>query len=699
MRVRESDVEKTTFRTRYEHYEFVVMSFGLTNAPAAFMDLMSRVCSPMLDRSVIVFIDDILVYSKTKAEHEAHLREVLEALRREKLYAKFSKCEFWLSEVQFLGDVVNEKGIMVDPAKISAVMQWEVRKPPLRCEFWLSEVQFLGDVVNEKGIMVDPAKISAVMQWEVRKPPLSAPVLTLPDGMEDMVVYYDASIQGLGAVLVQCGKVIAYASRQLKPHIENYPTHDLELGAVVFALKIWRHYLYGVRCTVYTNHKSLKFLMEQQNLNMRQRRWLDNLKATTGEMPADDDSGTLVRANREGLGARYPRCELQVGASFERNPEFRARQTWFVDALWASLGATKMYRDLRENYWWPCMKRDVAKYVEECLTCRKVKEEHQRPHENSSAEQLADIYVREIVARHGVLVSIVSDRDMHFTSRFWEKFHTELGTRLHFNIAFHPQTDGLSECTIQTLEDMLHACAIDFGGSQDRHLLRRKWKISPLKPYKSKSKPIEGVRSINHQEIKLLEVKKVELRTWCTSQGIEGVKHGIMGSTEVILQTTEMIQMVQDRLVTAQSRQKSYADKRRSDLEFQVGDRVVLKVSPWKGVIRFRKRGKLGPRYIGPYRVIAHVGRVAYRLELPEELSLIHNTFHVSQLRKCIVDESPMVPLEDIQTDEQLNYVEKLIAILDRKVKKLRNKEIGTVKVQLCHTPKPGVRRKRLGVA
>lgn len=138
-------------------------------------------------------------------------------------------------------------------------------------------------------------------------------------------------------------------------------------------------------------------------------------------------------------------------------------------------------------------------------------------------------------------------------------------------------------------------------------------------------------------------------------------------------------------MVTAQSRQKSYADKRRSDLEFQVGDYVLLKVSPWKGVIRFRKRGKLGPRYIGPYKVIARVGEVAYRLELPDELSLIHNTFHVSQLRKCIVDESAVIPLEDIQIDERLNYVEKPIAITDRKTRTSRNKVVNLVKVQWQH--------------
>ena len=209
------------------------------------------------------------------------MREVLEALRREKLYAKFSKCEFWLREVQFLGHVVNEKGIMVDPAKISAVMQWEVPKTPTEVRSFLGLAGYYRRFIQDFSKIALPltrlTKKTAAFSWgveqqkafeELRGRLCSAPVLTLPDGMEDLVVYCDASIQGLGAVLMQRGKVIAYASRQLKPHKENYLTHDLELAAVVFALKIWRHYLYGVRCTIYTDHKSLKFLMDQQNLNM-----------------------------------------------------------------------------------------------------------------------------------------------------------------------------------------------------------------------------------------------------------------------------------------------------------------------------------------------------------------------------------------------------------------------------------------------
>ncbi|KAI3815522.1 hypothetical protein L1987_15193 [Smallanthus sonchifolius] len=287
LKVREEDVPKTAFRTRYRHYEFLVMSFGLTNAPAAFMDLMNRVCQPMLDRLVIVFIDDILVYSKSEGDHHCHLREVLEVLKQEKLYARFSKCAFWLREVQFLGHVINPNGIMVDPAKIETVKEWNVPKTPTEIQSFLGLAGYYRRFIQDFSRIASPLtkliRKEVKYEWgptqnnaleELKARLTQAPVLALPEGNEDLVVYSDASGQGLGCVLMQRGKVISYASRQLKTHEVNYPTHDLELAAVVFALKIWRHYLYGVKCTIYSDHKSLKYFFGQKEINMRQRRWL-----------------------------------------------------------------------------------------------------------------------------------------------------------------------------------------------------------------------------------------------------------------------------------------------------------------------------------------------------------------------------------------------------------------------------------------
>ncbi|GJU62957.1 putative nucleotidyltransferase, ribonuclease H [Tanacetum coccineum] len=290
LRVREEDIPKTAFRTRYGHYEFRVMPFGLTNAPAVFMDLMNRVCKPYLDKFVIVFIDDILIYSRNEKEHEEHLKTILELLKKEELYAKFSKCEFWINTVKFLGHVIDNSGIHVDPAKIEAVKNWASPTTPLEIR------QFLGLAGYYRRFIEGFSKIAKPMteltqknqkfDWgeeqeeafQLLKQKLcAAPILALPEGSEDFVVYCDASIKGLGAVLMQRMKVIAYASRQLKIHEKNYTTHDLELGAVVFALKIWRHYLYGTKCVVFTDHKSLQHILDQKDLNMRQRRWIELL--------------------------------------------------------------------------------------------------------------------------------------------------------------------------------------------------------------------------------------------------------------------------------------------------------------------------------------------------------------------------------------------------------------------------------------
>ena len=270
LKIRSEDVPKTAFRTRYGHSEFLVMPFGLTNAPAVFMDLMNRIFKPYLDQFVIVFIDDILIYSGSKEDHEEHLRVVLQILRENQLYAKFSKCQFWLDSVAFLGHVISAEGVSVDPQKTEAIVNW---KPPTN----VTEIRsFLGLAGYYRKFVEGFSKLAAPLTkltrkeekfvWseachqsfdELKRKLTSAPVLTLPSGNDGYTVYCDASRQGLGCVLMEHENVIAYASRQLKKHEQNYPTHDLELAAVVFALRIWRHYLYGVPCRIFTDHKSL----------------------------------------------------------------------------------------------------------------------------------------------------------------------------------------------------------------------------------------------------------------------------------------------------------------------------------------------------------------------------------------------------------------------------------------------------------
>jgi ribonuclease HI len=288
---RASDIPKTAFSTRYGLYEFLVMSFGLTNAPAYFMYPMNSVFMPELDKFIVVFINDILVYSKNEEEHAGHLHVVLQRRREHRLYAKLSKCDYWLKEIKFLGHTISQAGIAVDPDKVQEVMNW---KPPMtvrQIQSFLGLAGYYRRFIPDFSRIVKPItellKKEAKFVWgqkcedafhTLRQHLTTAPVLAPPDSSKPFDVYYDASGTGLGCVLMQYNRVIAYASRALRPHEQNYPTNDLELAAVVHALKMWRHYLMGTHYNIFTDHKCLKYIFTQVDLNMRQRRWLELIK-------------------------------------------------------------------------------------------------------------------------------------------------------------------------------------------------------------------------------------------------------------------------------------------------------------------------------------------------------------------------------------------------------------------------------------
>nr|GEZ62472.1 putative reverse transcriptase domain-containing protein [Tanacetum cinerariifolium] len=412
----------------------------------------------------------------------------------------------------------------------------------------------------------------------------SVPILALPEGSEDFIVYYYALNKGLGAVLMQREEVISYASRQLKIHKKNYMTHDLELRAVVFALKIWRHYLYGTKYTVFTDHKSRSEGTEHETTLMvgvaqKERepplrvqalvmtigldlpRQILNAQTEEASKPEnikeEDVGGILVENSKDPEKVRTEKLEPRMNGTLCLNdrswlPCYGDLQTVIMHESHKSKysvhpGSDKMYQEMKELYWWPNMKADIATYVSKCLTYAKVKAEHQKPSgllvmvdrltksaiftpikETDPMDKLARIYLKEVVTRHGIPASIISDHDPRFASIFWRSLQNTLGTKLDMSTAYHPETDSQSERTIQTLEDMLHACEIEFG-------------------------------------------------------------------KELIQETTEKIVQIKQRMQAARDRQKSYADLKRKPMEFQVGDKVMLKVSPWKGVIHFGKRGKLNP--------------------------------------------------------------------------------------------------------
>ena len=284
---------------------------------------------------------------------------------------------------------------------------------------------------------------------------------------------------------------------------------------------------------------------------------------------------------------------------------------------------------------------------------------------SDSIEKLVELYVKEIVRLHGTPVSIVSDRDPQFTSQFWPSLQRALGTRLHFSTGFHPQTDGQSERTIQTLEDMLRACVLEFKRSWDRHI--------PLMEF--------AYNNTYQSSIEMAPYEALYGRKCRTPLCWDEVGERKLLGPEIVQVTTDNVKVIRDRLKIEQDRQKSYADNRKRDLEFQVGDQVFMRISPWKGVLRFGKKGKLSPRYMGPYEIVERIGEVAYRLRLPPELARIHDVFHVFMLRKYIADPSHVLRDQPVELKEDLTYEERPVQIVDRKDQVLRNKVIPLVKV------------------
>ncbi|GJX79970.1 putative reverse transcriptase domain-containing protein [Tanacetum coccineum] len=530
LRVREEDIPKTAFRTR-----------------------------PYLDKFVIVFVDDILIYSKSKEEHEVHLKLILELLEKEKLFGKFSKCKFWLQEVHFLSHVVNSEGLAGYYRRFIANFS-KIAKPLTLLTQKDKKFEWGDEQENAFQTLKDML--------------CDAPILALPEGTNDFVVYCDASNQGFGYVLMQRNKVIAYASRQLKIHEKNSTTHDLELGAMRRWIELFSDYDYEIyyhpsKANVVADALSRKEWMKPRRARALSMTIHSSIKAKIRE--AQSEASKDVNTPAEMLRG--------LDKQFERKKDGRL---YFVERIWVPAygnlrtlimneahatkysvypGADKMYFNLQDLYWWPGMKKDIALHVSKCLTCSKVKAEHQKP--------------------SGLL--------------------------------------------------------------QQPEILEWKW-----------------------ENITMDFIMKLPRTS---------------SEHDAIWETTDKIVQIKERLKATRDRQKSYVDNRRKPLEFSVGDKVLLKVSPWKGVVRFVKRSKLSPRYEGQFEVVERVGPVAYRLCLPQELGGIHDTFHVSNLKKCLADINLHVPLEEIKIDEKLRFVEEPIEIMDREVKKLKQSWIPIVKV------------------
>ncbi|WVZ90863.1 hypothetical protein U9M48_037122 [Paspalum notatum var. saurae] len=672
------------------------MSFGLTNAPAFFMYMMNSVFMNELDKFVVVFIDDILIYSKNEKEHEEHLRVVLTRLREHKLYAKFSKCAFAGYYRRFIKDFSKIAKPMTSLTKKNAKFVWGPK-----CEDGFRELNKLLT---------------------------TAPVLAQPDVTKPFDVYCDASGQGLGCVLMQEGRVIAYASRQLRKHEANYPTHDLELAAVVHALKIWRHYLLGNTCHIYTDHKSLKYIFTQPELNMRQRRWLELIKDYDLEIHYHPGKANVVadalsrRAHCNVIEARptarvicWEMDEIEMpteqlvelysliieptikdlviiaqkqdpgmahireGIDEEKKACFTLDDQgvlWFnnrlvvpkdmelrkkiLDEAHTSVltmhpGSNKMYQDLKQKFWWTRMKREIAKYVSECDVCKRVKADHLKP--------------------GGML------QPLNIPAWKWEDIHMD------FMVGLPRTQKGYDSIwvIIDRFTKSAHFLPVKTVYRANTYAELYIAKIVSLHGVPRTITSDRGSFAYNNGYREELEYGSFRglIRRRCRTP-LNRSEHGerVTFGPDLVTQAEEQVKFIQSNLKSAQSRQKSYSDRRRRPLVFEKGDHVYLRVSPMKRVHRFGVKGKLAPRYVGPFKITEKCGPVAYRLELPPHLAAVHDVFHVSQLKKCLRVPEEEVNMSQVQIEPDLTYEARPIKILDQKQRSTRRNTVNFYKVQ-----------------
>ncbi|KAB2617405.1 S ribonuclease [Pyrus ussuriensis x Pyrus communis] len=640
---------------------------------------------PYLDRFVIVFIDDILVYSKSKAEHVRHLTLVLKRLREHQLYAKFSKCQFWLDQVAFLGHVISAQGILVDPQKVAAVESWEQPRTVTEVRSFLGLAGYYRRFVKDFSVIALPltrlTRKDVKFEWDdkceqsfqrLKHCLTHAPVLALPDDSGDFEVYSDASLNGLGCVLMQHGrKELNLRQRRWLELLSDYDcTIDYHPGrANVVADALSRksqgriNALYASRAPLLVDLRTTGVRLEAEDrdvallANFQVRPIL--VDRVLEAQVADQETQELIQAREQGRrrdlrvrdsdGMLMLEGRMFVPKSVELKKEILDEA--HISAYAMHPGATKMYHTIRPFYYWPGMKREIAEYVSRCAVCQQVKAERKKPfgllqplpvpewkwenitmdfvyklprtqngfdgiwvivdrltksahfipvREKYSLSRLAELFISKVVKYHGVPVSIVSDRDPRFTSKFWVAFQEALGTRLLYSTAYHPQTDGQSERTIQTLEDMLRASVLQFGDAWHQRLDLMEF----------------AYNNSFHSSIGMAPFEALYGRACRTPLCWSEVGERVLVGPEIVEETTQNVQVIKSNLKAAQDRQKRLADRHATDRTYEVGDWVFLKLSQWRGVVRFGKKGKLSPRYIGPYVVTERVGEVAYSLGL-----------------------------------------------------------------------------------
>jgi hypothetical protein len=740
VRIADEDVPKTAFRTRYGHFEFMVLPFGLTNAPATFMHLMQTIFRPFLDEFVIVFLDDVLIYSKTLEEHKKHIEMVLDLLRLHKLYAKKSKCEFFRHRIEFLGHTLSSEGKGMQEDKVKAIREWPVPKNAHEIRSFLGLAGWYQEFVKHFSAIVAPISElthkDKAFEWtnvqqeafeQLKEAVSSAPVLVLPNKHLPFVLQTDASGVAVGASLNQDqGKglqPVAFLSQKLQPAETRYPVHEQELLAVIVALKKWRHYLHGTKVLVQTDHKSLTYLHSQPHLSNRQLRWMEFLAQFDLEIEYKKGKENVVadalsrrvdhEAKEEGslkVNATSVSCltanELvsQIKKAYKLDEKCRAilkkpkldhafrvkdsviykeQRIYIPDSksikqqilheshdspLSGHVGVAKTIELVTRRFYWPGMHAEIKAYVTSCLPCQSNKPGNQLPmgllqplpvpskkweqvtmdlitqlprtkagndaivvwvdklskqvhfaatQSTVTAVELAKLFYREVVRHHGIPSSIVSDRDVRFTSNFWKALWQQTGTKLAMSTAYHPQSDGQTERANRTLEDMLRAYANYQQDNWDEQLVAAEIACNNSEQASTGYSPF-FLSAGQHPNLPILEaIREADASTNPTAN-------------EMLQNMTQALQQARENLLVAQNRQQRYANEHRREKVFAEGDMVLLSTANLRNENR---APKLSPKYVGPFPISRVVSAVAYELALPATMK-IHPVFHISKLRE-----------------------------------------------------------------
>ncbi|CAJ2667675.1 unnamed protein product [Trifolium pratense] len=761
IRVLEEDIHKTAFRTHNGHYEYLVMPFGLMNAPATFQATMNDLFRPYLRKFVLVFFDDILVYSKTMSEHLLHLEQVLAVLLENCFVANQKKCKFGGQHVDYLGHIISGKGVAVDPDKVKCVSEWPVPKNVKGVRGFLGLTGYYRKFIKDYGKIAKPLTELTKkdnFNWgpeaanafiKLKLIMTTTPVLALPNFELPFEVVCDAAGRGIGAVLMQQKQPIAYFSKALSEGNLAKSVYEKELMALVLSIQHWRHYLLGKKFLVYTDHKSLKHFLQQRVSSPDQQCWLAKLLGYQFEVlykPGPDNKAAdalsrcygeeemkVLMSSSQRLGGQMPFQNLTQDADLDLNvmvssPQWlegqkllkEAAQDAQIQKLISELtdnpdskpgyvvqqgilfyhgrlvipatspsipillaefhstpigghsGFLRTYRRIAANIYWVGMQKVVRDFVRACDICQRQKYTATTPggllqplpipnaiwedlsidfitglpkskgfeavlvvvdrlskyshfillKHTYTAKSVAELFVKEVVRLHGIPSTIISDRDPLFISHFWSELFKLQGTKLKMSSAYHPETDGQTEVINRCLESNLRCFASDQPKSWAYWISWAEYWYNTTYHILIDKSPFEVVYGRSPPTL----LRFLSNETKVAAVALE------------LTERDEALNQLKTHLLKAQQQMKIYADKKRRDLHFSVGEWVFLKLRPHRqhSVIK-RINQKLAARFYGPFQIVERVGAVAYKLELPAS-SKIHPIFHVSLLKKAVGD-------------------------------------------------------------